>query len=74
MNNAAIMKRTVCKSGINGWKAKLHSIYANYQEFCSYDSMYGIAKRLGFSDPKIAWEANPKICGSVNPEDLSISS
>jgi hypothetical protein len=74
MNNGEIMKRVTCRSGINGWQAKLHSIYSNYREFCSYDSMYGIAKRLGFSDPKIAWETNPRIQGSVNPEDLQISS
>lgn len=74
MNNGATMKWVICKSGSNGWQAKLHSIYSNYQEFCSYDSMYGIASRLGFSDPKIAWATNPRIQGSIEPKDLSISS
>jgi len=70
MNDSNKMKRYVCKSGINGWRAKLQHVYANYQEFCSYDSTYGIASRLGFSSCKVAWQANPIIHGSVNPEDL----
>lgn len=58
---------------MSGWKARLHSIYSNYREFCAYDSMYGIASRLGFSSRKIAWRENPIIEGSVYPEDFSIS-
>jgi hypothetical protein len=72
MNNGDKMKRVVCKSGMSGWQAKLHSIYANYREFCAYDSMYGIAARLGFSDRESAWATNPVIQGSVCPKDLSI--
>ena len=67
------MKRVTCRSGINGWQARLHSIYSNYKEFCAFNSAYGIATRLGFSSAVIAWKANPVIQGSVNPEDLELS-
>lgn len=69
-NNSDIMKRVVTRSGLNGWQAKLQHVYANYEEFCNYDSIYNIASRLGFSSCEIAWSTNPTVFGSVNPSDL----
>ena len=63
------MKTIICKSGIRGWQAKLHSIYSNFQEFKSYSDCYGIAERLGYASPVMAWIKNPTIQGSVNPSD-----
>ena len=64
------MKRTICKSGQNGWTARLHKVYANFDEFVHYDSLYGIAYRLGYSSVNMAWLKNPLIKGSVIPSDL----
>ena len=68
------MKTVICKSGIKGWQGRLCSNYKNFDEFKCYSENYGIAQRLGFSSPKIAWKKNPVICGSVNPSDLSVVS
>lgn len=64
------IKTTKCDSGIKGWQANLQKVYSNYSEFVEYSQMYGIAKRLGFASDKQAWKVNPRIMGSVNPEDL----
>lgn len=64
------MKTVICQSGHTGWEDKLHSVYTTYEEFCSYDSSYNIAERLGFSDTETAWEENPTIQGSIKPSDL----
>ena len=53
-----------------GWQATLRKVYSDYDEFVAYSEMYGIAKRLGFASEKQAWKVNPRIMGSINPEDL----
>jgi hypothetical protein len=65
------MTKTVkCKSGITGWQDKLRTVYENSIElFKSYCEIYNNHKRLGFETPEEAWEANPTIQGSTNPED-----
>ncbi len=41
-------------------RIKLRNNYDNdFEQFVRYDDMYGIAARLGFSNPKEAWDANP---------------
>jgi hypothetical protein len=66
------MKRVICKSGIEGWQARLQKIYVDFAEFEGYDEIYNLAKRLGFPYAQEAWEANPIVRGSVNPNDLEI--
>ncbi len=68
------MKTVTCKSGIKGWQGRLRSVYADLEEFKCYCEHYGIAQRLGFSSPDIAWKKNPVIQGSVTPSDLSFVS
>ena len=50
--------------------ARLQKIYADFAEFEGYDEIYNLAERLGFPDAQEAWEANPVVRGSVNPNDL----
>jgi hypothetical protein len=66
------MKRTKCKSGIEGWTANLQSVYSSFEEFENISDMYGLAARLGYSDNWECWENNPKIKGSVVPSDLEV--
>jgi hypothetical protein len=66
------MKRVICKSGIEGWQNKLQKIYADFAEFEGYNELYNLAQRLGFPSAQEAWEANPIVKGSVNPNDLEI--
>lgn len=55
------------------WKQRLRSVYDNdFEQFEVYNNAYNIAKRLGFTDAKDAWETNPMISGSVYPEDLRV--
>ena len=55
------------------WHGKLRKNYDNsFKQFEACDSIYGIALRLGFKSAKEAWDKNPMIQGSVNPEDLSV--
>lgn len=64
------MKHNVkCKSGEIGWQATLHEVYNDLVEFDYYDDIYGLAHRLGFDNPQEAWDANPTIKGSTNPND-----
>lgn len=66
------MKQVRCKSGLKGWQAKLRKNYSSLEEFKRWDENYGISSRLGFETSEEAWEANPLIRGSVDPEDLEI--
>jgi hypothetical protein len=52
------------------WKDKVRDVYGSLEELQSYDRHYSIAKRCGYSDCQSLWEANPVICGSVNPSDF----
>jgi hypothetical protein len=54
------------------WTNNLQSIYDNFEEFESYDSVYNLAARLGFKSARTAWKANPKVQGSTNPADLKV--
>ena len=61
-------------SGRMGWKATLQENYDNSKGvWFAYCEVYGLHKKLGFSSPLKAWEANPTICGSTNPSDFGIA-
>jgi hypothetical protein len=67
------MSRTItCRSGLRGWQKKLQDNYVSLDEFVAYCGVYGIHTRLGYDTPQQAWEANPTIRGSVNPDDLEV--
>jgi len=66
------MKRVKCTSGIEGWQGKLQKVYSSLNEFRSFCEVFAVHKRLGFASPKDAWESNPTIQGSTNPDDLKI--
>lgn len=54
------------------WRAKVREIYDSLDELTAYDRNYDICARLGFPDPAELWESNPRISGSVYPEDLRV--
>lgn len=64
--------RTQMPSGVEGWQDYLQQVYSSFEEFEAYDEIYGLAARFGFDSPQAAWEANPLICGSVNPSDSAV--
>ena len=67
------MSRTVtCASGLKGWQGKLRKQYSSFEEFKEYAETYNIHGRLGFETPEAAWEANPEVQGSTNPDDLRV--
>lgn len=66
------MKRVKCDSGIEGWQDKLQKVYVSLNEFRAFCEVYAIHKRLGYPSAKDAWNANPLIQGSTNPDDLRI--
>ena len=51
------------------WQGRLQKQYENFEEFEQFDEFYGLAEKLGYDSAKEAWEANPVVSGSVNPED-----
>ena len=63
-------QRVKCRSGLTGYQCRLHENYADFDEFAHYAETYGLHTRLGYRTPKAAWEANPMIQGSVNPNDF----
>ncbi len=60
----------ICKSGLSGWRDKLHNVYANLDEFSDYCRYYNIHKRLGYLSVRACWKDNPTVKGSVLPSDL----
>jgi len=66
------MKRVKLKSGLTGWQARLHENYEDFQDFFTYNQTYGLAKRLGYRNAVEVWNANPLICGGINPSDFSL--
>lgn len=65
-----MMAKPTTRSGLDGWRQKLRSVYGSFDSFLSYDEYYGISQRLGYKTPQLAWRFNPMIEGSVNPADL----
>ncbi len=63
-------KRIKTKSGLDGWQDRLQSQYASFDEFMGYCATYGLDARLGYSNVRKAWNDNPLIQGSTNPDDL----
>jgi uncharacterized protein (DUF2147 family) len=51
------------------WTGRLQNQYDSLEEFEAYNEIYGLAARLGFDSAAQAWEANPVIGGSTNPDD-----
>lgn len=57
------------------WTAKLRDNYDNdFGQWKAYSDMYGLATRLGFESAEAAWDANPRIQGSVHPSDFKVVS
>jgi hypothetical protein len=54
------------------YQSTLRANYSSFEEFEAYDQGYNLAERLGFESAQEAWEANPVIQGSVNPEDFKV--
>ena len=54
------------------WTARVQKVYASLEELKNYDSIYGVARRCGYSDCERFWADNPKIGGSVNPSDFGL--
>lgn len=56
-------------TGLTGWRNNLQNIYRDFREFKSCCDIYGLHERLGYRNPKEAWDANPVIEGTVDPQD-----
>jgi hypothetical protein len=54
------------------WISKVQENYSSLEELISYDEIYDIARRLGYSDVEKLWNDNPTIQGSTNPNDLKV--
>ena len=65
-------KSCKCKSGLTGWCGKLRDQYQSFEEFASYAETYGLDARLGFDSAEAAWESNPVVEGSTNPDDYRL--
>ncbi len=62
-------KRVKTKSGLDGWQGYLQDQYSGLPEFRRYSGSFGLSDRLGYDSTAEAWEANPLIQGSTNPDD-----
>lgn len=61
--------RIKCDSGLTGWLGRLRDQYADFDDWARSSDTYGLASRLEYANPEIAWEENPWIVGSVEPKD-----
>lgn len=57
------------KSGAIGWQGHLVDEYDHFADFDLMNERYGIAEKLGFKSAREAWDANPFIQGSTDPDD-----
>lgn len=55
------------------WKQRVREVYASQEELESYDEIYNIAERCGYSDPGDLWRDNPMLQGSTNPADFGLA-
>lgn len=62
-------KQAQLPSGRTGWRGRLHEVYSSLDEWEAYSEMYGLAERFGYANPHDAWEDNPLLEGSTNPDD-----
>ena len=62
--------KVICKSGIQGWRARLRVVYNDFEDYYIMSKVYNIHKRLGYKTTRSAWNANPIVEGSVNPSDF----
>lgn len=60
------------KSGAKGWQGKVREVYRSLEELQSYQDLYGIVTRLGYSSSETLWSRNPMIQGGTNPADLRV--
>lgn len=63
------MKKKILKE----WVGSLQDNYdGDYEQFESYDEMYNISTRLGFDSPQEAWDENPHILSTKNPNNIKV--
>jgi hypothetical protein len=67
------MRRVKLDSGMAGYRCRLQNSYESLGEFRAFNSVYGLAKRLGFRSAIAAWRVNPIIQGGVIPSDFRVS-
>lgn len=60
----------ICNSGQPGERSRLQLRYSSFEEWQAYSDTYGLAARLGCASAAAAWEKNPIIESSVNPDDF----
>jgi hypothetical protein len=51
------------------WSGPLQNEYSDFEEFERYDEMYNLSHRLGFDSAQEAWDANPNVKGSTDPNE-----
>jgi len=69
MKRIVIKRSVVCKSGLKGWQDRLQRVYKDFDDFEFCCNAYGLHERLGFKTATAAWDANPIVRGSTNPND-----
>lgn len=60
----------ICRSGEKGWQGRLKENYSSFEDFEGYDQLYNLAYKLGYKSAINAWNANPVVQGSTNPNDF----
>jgi hypothetical protein len=55
------------------WQDHIQTVYnGDFDQFLSFDRMYGLHERLGFPSAEELWETNPVVQGSTNPDDYKV--
>jgi hypothetical protein len=55
-----------------GWRCRLRKVYSSFAEYLAYDRCFNLSARLGFESAEDAWEANPMVQGSTDPETYRV--
>lgn len=54
------------------WAMRLQENYNSFEEFKAFDGIYNLCEKMYIASPEVAWEKNPVIGGSTNPNDFGI--
>lgn len=65
--------KTLNRKAPGFWQRRLHENYGHFEHWEHWSAVYGLAGRLGYASARDAWDDNPLIQGSVNPDDFSVA-
>lgn len=62
----------ICRSGQTGWQNWLRQLFDSQEAFVQVVKTYPLHTLLGYESPEKAWHDNPRVEGSIRPDDFRV--